>query len=191
MVRSYLLDMNQQTTAAWLQAGAAILQAGVAIALLVITKRYVDLTARLAASSEAQVEFMRAERELMRAERDQKQQATVNQFRQAAKSLLDRVRQLPGLDPEARQSADRLIRSAILPADADLKDLVTLAATIGPSMGDLARAASDNFLWLLRIARTIQATRPEQGYNYDRLNWNTWVFHYIEAENALAKLAAQ
>lgn len=155
-----------------------------------LQQRYVDLTARLAASSEAQVEFLRAERELKHAERDQLQQATVDQFRQVAKALLGRLQQLPGPGPEARQAADRLFRGAILPSDADLKELVTLATAISPSLGVAARAASDNFLWLLQTARAVQATGTDQGYHYDRLNWYLWVFYYIETANGLAKLSS-
>jgi hypothetical protein len=181
---------NPETKAAWLQALAAVLQAGVAVGLFVITKRYVELTARLAASSEAQVQLMRADRELMRAEKNQRQQATVEQFRQVARMLLGRLQQLPGRGPEARQAADRLFRGAVLPSEAELKELVDLATAIGPSLGEVARAASDNYRWMSQIARPIQATRPEQGFNYDSLNWNLWVFYYIETENALTKLAS-
>ena len=167
---------------AWLQAGAAVVQAGVAVLLYRITRDYVRLTGRLAVAGEAQVE-------LLRAQRDETRGAELKQLTALAQSLLERLRQLPGPNADAQQRADALIKNAVLPADEELQELRRLAAAVGPGVGQLARAATDNFGWLLGWARQVQASNAVAGFEYRRIKWPEWVFRWIEAEQALHKLA--
>src|SRR6266516_6746116 len=132
---------------AWLQAGAAVVQAGVAVALFKITRDYVRLTQRLAVASEAQVELLRAERDAERSE-------PLRRLQSLAKMLLACLHKLPGPGAESQQQAARLFGDAVLPADAELQEFQAAAAAVGPGVDALARAAAENFCWLLDLTRS-------------------------------------
>jgi len=167
----------------WLQAGAATVQAGVAVALYRITRKYVELTGRLAVASESQVEFLRAERDEVRS-------ANLKQLGLLSQALLASIRSLPGPGTEARQRADSMIRGATLPSDEQLDELRKAAAQVGPASASLALSTTSNYSWLLRWAREVQATSTSTGYDYEKIPWRMWVFHWIEAEQALTRLSS-
>lgn len=105
-----------------------------------------------------------------------------------AKHLRSVLTKLPNGSAESIQRADRLLREAVLPEGDALSELRRNTGEVGTSVAELGIAVVENVGWLLRLARDVQATPRERGFDYQRVNWKEWTFRWAEADKALAAL---
>ena len=176
---------------AWLQATAAVAQLGFGYAMFRITRDYVRATKEnvqatkdIAVSTAAQVELLRAGQS-----KDSKQEGAFAEVAQRVAILRDSLESLPS--PGAQAAADRLMRSATLPADQDLEGLTVSAARLGAATAETAARAVQDLRWLRDRALEVRSVTPMQGYSWQDFRWDRWAAHYVGAKNALETLRAK
>ena len=166
--------MSETSMIAW----SALVQAGATVVLVIVTVLYVRLTRTLVTTSREQLSDARAILDAQTGIGRSRLRALVTQ-------VLESLAPLP--DDRLPESE---IRTIAIWSEKTEQDLVTIAASLGSPLADLAREAAPALSWIRSLHSRITVVPREAGYHHSQSEGDEYIVRRRTAWEKLDSMQA-